>query len=104
MVFYLYFSKIFTEHGGHHGHSHGITRSNNKLAQLANTDDNENNSFMYSTEVNRIIMQTIVVAIVWNKHFFYWNFVLTFYVFSFNRFKSNRKKQICTHIHTIQHI
>lgn len=42
----------FLEHGGHHGHSHGgIAHSNNKLVQLANTDDNENNSFMYSTEV-----------------------------------------------------
>lgn len=40
------------EHGGHHGHSHGITRSSNKLAQLANTDDNENNSFVYSEGVS----------------------------------------------------
>lgn len=40
-----------SEHGGHHGHSHGITRSNNKLAQLANTDDNENNSFVFNDQV-----------------------------------------------------
>lgn len=46
-----------TEHGGHHGHSHGgIAHSNNKLVQLANTDDNENNSFMYSTEVCSIYL------------------------------------------------
>lgn len=42
---------MFIEHGGHHGHSHGITRSNNKLAQLANTDDNENNSFVFAEGV-----------------------------------------------------
>lgn len=40
----------FPEHGGHHGHSHGLAHSNNKLAQLANTDDNENNSFMFNNE------------------------------------------------------
>ncbi|XP_055322656.1 uncharacterized protein LOC129578328 [Sitodiplosis mosellana] len=39
---------LLYEHGGHHGHSHGIARSNNKLAQLTNTDDNENNSFVYA--------------------------------------------------------
>lgn len=40
----------YSEHGGHHGHSHGLGRSNNKLAQLANTDDNENNSFMFEPQ------------------------------------------------------
>lgn len=48
----LLFNAQSTEHGGHHGHSHAITRSNNKLAQLANTDDNENNSFVYSDGVS----------------------------------------------------
>lgn len=48
----LLFFSLFSEHGGHHGHSHGITRSNNKLAQLANTDDNENNSFVYANGVS----------------------------------------------------
>lgn len=42
---------VYVEHGGHHGHSHGIPHSNNKLAQLANTDDNENNSFVYAEGV-----------------------------------------------------
>lgn len=44
------FFSLFSEHGGHHGHSHGIAHSNNKLAHLANTDDNENNSFMYEPQ------------------------------------------------------
>lgn len=34
------------EHGGHYGHSHGMR----KLSQLPNTDDNENNSFMYRND------------------------------------------------------
>lgn len=41
---------IIPEHGGHHGHSHGgLTRPNATLSQL-NTDDNENNSFMYQNQ------------------------------------------------------
>lgn len=41
---------IKTEHGGHHGHSHGgLSRPNTTLSQL-NTDDNENNSFMYQNQ------------------------------------------------------
>lgn len=31
-----------TEHGGHHGHSHGLTRNHSKLAQLADIDEDEN--------------------------------------------------------------
>lgn len=51
--FRFYFTFVYIEHGGHHGHSHGgIARSNNKLAQLANTDDNENNSFVFNERVN----------------------------------------------------
>lgn len=38
----------FTEHGGSHGHSHGLSGSHNKLARLANIDDNDNNSFVYT--------------------------------------------------------
>lgn len=34
------------EHGGHYGHSHGMR----KLSQLPNTDDNENNSFMFRND------------------------------------------------------
>lgn len=50
------------EHGGH-GHSHGgITRSNNKLAQLANTDDNENNSFVFAAEVIWMIFFFVISA------------------------------------------
>lgn len=52
---------LLPEHGGHHGHSHGITRSNNKLAQLTNTDDNENNSFMYANGVSGIILLFFIV-------------------------------------------
>lgn len=50
--FVCLFSLISPEHGGHHGHSHGITRSNNKLTHMANTDDNENNSFVFTEKVN----------------------------------------------------
>lgn len=47
--FFTHFQCI--EHGGH-GHSHGgITRSNNKLAHLAKTDDNENDSYVFVAEV-----------------------------------------------------
>lgn len=38
---------LLYEHGGHHGHSHGLTRNHSKLAQLANNDDNDNNSFVF---------------------------------------------------------
>ncbi|XP_055690711.1 proton-coupled zinc antiporter SLC30A1 [Lutzomyia longipalpis] len=37
---------LLYEHGGH-GHSHSLSRSRNKLTRLTNTDDNENNSFVY---------------------------------------------------------
>lgn len=37
---------LLYEHGGHYGHSHGMR----KLSQLPNTDDNENNSFMYRND------------------------------------------------------
>ncbi|KAG4073436.1 hypothetical protein HA402_000660 [Bradysia odoriphaga] len=41
---------LLYEHGGHHGHSHGgLSRPNATLSQL-NTDDNENNSFMYQNQ------------------------------------------------------
>lgn len=41
---------LLYDHGDTHGHSHGLTRTHNKLSQLANTDDNENNSFMYANQ------------------------------------------------------
>lgn len=30
---------MIAEHGGHHGHSHGLTRNHSKLAQLADIDE-----------------------------------------------------------------
>ncbi|KYN13781.1 Zinc/cadmium resistance protein [Trachymyrmex cornetzi] len=33
---------LFHEHGSAHGHSHGISRSHNRLSTLVGTDDNEN--------------------------------------------------------------
>lgn len=36
---------LLYEHGG--SHSHGLSGSKSNLARLSNTDDNENNSFMY---------------------------------------------------------
>ena len=54
------------EHGGHHGHSHGLTSTHNKLAQLGNdTDDNENNSFMYQNAVSFLSHVTFVM-LIWN--------------------------------------
>lgn len=60
---YWVFIFVSLEHGGHHGHSHGITRSSNKLAQLANTDDNENNSFVFSEGVS---MHTKIIIYFWS--------------------------------------
>lgn len=57
---------LISEHGGHHGHSHSISRSNNKLTQLANTDDNENNSFMYQNNVSAARMMLLIETIcIW---------------------------------------
>lgn len=58
---------VYVEHGGHHGHSHGIAHSNNKLAQLANTDDNENNSFVYGEGV--CIQMAFVFNFILNKFY-----------------------------------
>lgn len=42
---------LLYEHGGSHGHSHGLSGGgHNKLTELGNTDDNENNSFMYQSQ------------------------------------------------------
>lgn len=50
LIFINFFFPEITEHGGHHGHSHGgLSRPNATLSQL-NTDDNENNSFMYQNQ------------------------------------------------------
>ncbi|XP_015176941.1 PREDICTED: zinc/cadmium resistance protein isoform X1 [Polistes dominula] len=35
---------LFREHGGSHDHSHGISRSHNRLSTLVGTDDNENDN------------------------------------------------------------
>lgn len=35
---------IITEHGSSHDHSHGISRSHNRLSTLVGTDDNENDN------------------------------------------------------------
>lgn len=43
---------MLIEHGGSHGHSHGLSNTHTKLSHLGNsTDDNENNSFMYENQV-----------------------------------------------------
>lgn len=39
---------LLYEHGG--SHSHGLSASQSNLAKLSNTDDNENNSFMYQNQ------------------------------------------------------
>lgn len=50
LIFYY-----FKEHGGSHGHSHGLSNTHTKLTHLGNsTDDNENNSFMYENQVRTI--------------------------------------------------
>lgn len=33
---------LFADHSGSHGHSHGLSRSHNRLSTLVSTDDNEN--------------------------------------------------------------
>ena len=42
---------FFAEHGGHHGHSHGLTRNHSKLAQLADIDEDENGDLPPPVEI-----------------------------------------------------
>lgn len=45
------FRSVLAEHGGHHGHSHGLTRNHSKLAQLADIDEDENGDLPPPPEV-----------------------------------------------------
>lgn len=45
MVFF-----VLSEHGGSHGHSHGLARNHSRLNDLNNIDDNDNNSFNYKAQ------------------------------------------------------
>ena len=40
---------MFIEHAGSHGHSHGLSRSHNRLSTLVSTDDNENDESFQNT-------------------------------------------------------
>lgn len=52
---------LHIEHGGSHGHSHGLSSNTAKLTQLSNsTDDNENNAFMYENQVRTIVQLRFV--------------------------------------------
>lgn len=56
-TFLLAFHRL--EHGGNHGHSHGLSNTTHKkLTQLtSSTDDNENNSFMNETKTEKPVVK-----------------------------------------------
>ncbi|XP_011635277.1 zinc transporter 1 isoform X2 [Pogonomyrmex barbatus] len=45
---------LFHEHGSAHGHSHGISRSHNRLSTLVGTDDNENDEAYRPSTVSQV--------------------------------------------------